>query len=131
MAKQNPILAAYEAKLRAEFDAQLVQLEAYHKQRRHTLTELNIMALMLAAHEELHVGPGRAGAFLRTFLETKKKMAEELTADIGEADRYGSWNGDRDFVKTRHDLAKALKSIFSPEDWDYYKELFPMLEEFW
>ena len=131
MAKTNPILAAYDRKIRAEYQAQVDQLEADHRERRYRLAEMYMVALMITVHEELKVGPGRAGAVLQAFIDNKKKLAQELLTDVGGVDRYGEYQGDKRFLHTRHDLATALKGIFSPDDWDKYKELFPLLEEYW
>lgn len=58
--KPNPLLAAFEAQKEAEFRGRL--------QRN---SEIDIIALLIAAHNELKVGPGRAGDLLAEFLDVK------------------------------------------------------------
>lgn len=109
MKKQNPLLAQFEAKL-----------EAQHKQRLAIQTEIDLMATIIAANNELKVGQGRAGFFLAEVLDVKMQIAKEI---IGE--------DDPELLYTKHQLATRLKQIFSKEDWERYKVLFPLLREYW
>lgn len=61
MPKPNPILEAYARKLEAE-----------HVMKRNMLSEIDMMAAMLAAHDMLQVGPGRAAAFMHEYAMKKK-----------------------------------------------------------
>jgi hypothetical protein len=107
--KQNPLLASFQAKL-----------EAQHKQRLAIQTEIDLMATMIAANEMLKVGSGRAGFFLAEVLDMKMQIAKEIVDE-----------DDPELLYTKHQLATRLKQIFSKEDWNRYKELFPLLREYW
>lgn len=109
MGKQNPLLAKFEAKLEAE-----------HRQRLAIQTEIDLMATIIAANNELKVGAGRAGHYLAEVIDVKMQIAKEI---VGE--------DDPELLYTKHQLAKRLKEIFSKEDWQKYKELFPLLREYW
>ena len=113
MGKPNPILAAYERKLNAE----------YH-QRLKSFSEITMIAALMAAHKQLGVGPGRAPAFLKAFIEAKTQIAQHLVDDVGT-----KGNGDPHFVYTKAKLAQALRGILG-EHYNEYAELFPMLEGF-
>lgn len=115
MPKPNPILEAYARKLEAE-----------HVMKRNMLSEIDMMAAMLAAHDMLQVGPGRAAAFMHEYAMKKKEIAEVLVSDVGVKGK-----GDPEFLKTRHDLAIALKEIFGAENWKEARTMFPMLVDFW
>lgn len=117
--KPNPILAAYEAKKEAEFQGRL--------QRN---SEIDIIALLIAAHNELKVGPGRAGYLLAEFLDVKMQLAGQLLADVGDGDKRDG-NGDPEFLHTKRDWATALQKILGPENWEKYRELFPVCREYW
>lgn len=107
--KQNPLLAAFEAKLEAEY-----------QQRIQVNSEINMMALLIAANNELKVGAGRAGYFLAEHLD----VLMQITRSILQED-------DPELLYTKHSLAKRLKSILGAENWIKYRELFPLLREYW
>ncbi len=117
--KQNPLLAAFEAKKEAEFDIRLRQN-----------SELSIIAMLIAAHNELKVGPGRAGFLLAEYIDVKMQIADDLLTDIGDSHKKGG-NGDPEFLHTKKDLALALKRILGEENWKNYRELFPICREYW
>lgn len=107
--KQNPLLAAYEAKFEAEF-----------KQRLAINSEIGMIAMLIAANNELKVGAGRAGNFLAEHIDVKMQIATEI---INE--------DDPELIYTKHNLAKRLKQILGEENWLKYRELFPLLREYW
>ena len=107
--KPNPLLAAFEAQLTAE-----------HRRREAIMGEINLMATIIAANNELQVGPGRAGFFTAEVLDTKMQIADCIVRE-----------DDPELLYTKYHLAKRLKEIFSPEDWVKYRELFPLLMEYW
>lgn len=107
--KPNPLLSAYEAKLEAEF-----------KQRLAINSELDLIADLIAANNELKVGKGRAGYFLAEKLDVKMQIATEIVKE-----------DDPEMLYTKHNLAKRLKSILGEENWMKYRELFPLLREYW
>lgn len=132
MAKPNHLLASFEAKIRAEYEVKMAQMEADHKQRIRNISEISLIALLLAAHENLKVGPGRAPGLMAEYLHQKMQIADMLLEDIGGPDKYnkGEWLGDKSFQKTGHDLSVVLRGILGSH-WDEYKEFFPMLEDWW
>ena len=107
--KPNPLLAAYEAKLEAEF-----------QQRLAINSELELISDLIAANNELKVGKGRAGYFLAEKLDVKMQIATEIVKE-----------DDPELIYTKHNLAKRLKSILGKESWMKYRELFPLLREYW
>ena len=113
--KQNPMLAAFEAKL-----------EKNYKERLEINSEFDMIALMKTVHDELGVGPGRAAKILNAFLANKVEIAETIHEDYGDKD-----SGDKEILHTKKQYAQFLKSIFKPEDWDDVKYWFPLLREYW
>lgn len=107
--KPNPLLAAFEAKLEAEY-----------QQRIKINSEINMMALLIAANNELKVGAGRAGFFLAEYMDILMEIAKAILQD-----------DDPELIYTKHNLAKRLKSILGAENWIRYRELFPLLQEYW
>lgn len=107
--KPNPLLAAFEAKKEAEF-----------KNRLAANSEINMIAMLIAANRELHVGAGRAGNFLAEQIDVKMQIAHEILQE-----------DDPELLYTKHNLAKCLKSILGAEGWKTYHELFPLLREYW
>jgi hypothetical protein len=114
--KPNPLLASFAAQLKAE-----------HRKQLDALTEFDLIALMLTVNEELHVGPGRAGRIMNAYLANKTEIAEAIIEDYGPSAHIG----DKECAHTKATLAKRLRAIFSPEDWEKYCTLFPLLREFW
>lgn len=115
--KQNAMLAKLEAKAEAKVNAKYSQMLNIH-------SEIDLIAHMLVAHEDLGVGPGRAEKVLNGFLESKLDVAQAIVTECDE-DEQG------EFCKTQRDLAKALKDIFGPTLWEKYKVMFPMLKTYW
>jgi hypothetical protein len=120
--KQNPILAAFEAKLRREFAEEKAQMEANYQQRLSRNTEINLIAMLIAGSDLGFVGPKRADLLLVTQLETKKKLAEDVVQDS---------KSDITLTYTKADLTRRLKQILGPDGWNSCKELFPLLYEYW
>ena len=116
--KPNPMLAAFEAKKEAEFSGRLA-----------CNTEFDLIALMLTVNEELQVGPGRAGRVFNAFLANKMEIAETINKDWGpDKDKR---TGDKELLHVKKNLAKRLRSIFSPEDWEKVRTMFPFLRDYW
>jgi hypothetical protein len=109
--KQNPILAAFEAKKEAEFSQRLA-----------TNTEINMIAMLIAGNDLGFLGPVRAGLLLEEQIEVKMRIADELLADAKD---------DPSLVYTKYDLASRLKSILGPEEWVRCQKLFPLLRDYW
>ena len=120
--KQNPILAAFEAKLRREFEAEKAALEARHQQRLAWNSEINLMATLLAGSRLGFVGSKRGDLFLEEILEVKKQLADDMAEDA---------KADTSLEYTKADLAGALKQILGADGWDRCKELSTLLYEYW
>jgi hypothetical protein len=116
---QNAYLAKQRAKKEAEF---AVRLAAH--------TEVKLMALLIAANRELKVGAGRAPFLLAEFIDVEAQIAQDILDDIGDSHKKHG-NGDAEFLHTKKDLALTLKRILGPDAWKQYRELFPMLREYW
>ena len=107
--KQNPLLAAFEA-----------QLEAKYMKMLHMNSEIDLIADLIAANNELKVGAGRAGYFLAEKLDVKMQIATEILKE-----------DDPELLYTKHNLAKRLKSILGAENWIKHRGLFLLLQEYW
>lgn len=116
--KQNPVLAAFEAKL-----------EANYKQRLEINSEMDLIAFMKTVHEELGVGPGRAYRAFNAFLVNKVELAETIQADYGP--KKDKKTGDKQILHTKSSYAKMLKRIFGRESWQKVKTWFTLLYEYW
>lgn len=116
MAKpQNAFLAKIQA-----------QAAAKEKQRAYAHVEIDSIALLLAAHDTLQVGPGRAGKLVNSFLAYKIEIAEEIEKEWAE-----DQSKKKELVVIRRDLAKQLKDILGQENWIKYRTLFPFLKDYW
>ena len=113
--KQNPILAAFEAMKEAEF-----------KQRRAIHEEINMLSLIIAADDEKESfeesGEMDVGKLLFRYIEVKMQMSNDIVADA---------KADPSLVYTKADIARRVKSILGKEDWERYKSLFPLLQDYW
>lgn len=106
------------------------QQNASHQYRLRALSELHIMAMLIAAHNKLNVGPGRAPGFLVEYVTVKEQIAKTIQEDIGDSYKKNG-NGDREFLHTKRDLARTLKAIIGPDNWRNYQEFFPVLKRYW
>lgn len=107
--KQNPLLAAFEAKLEAQYQLQL-----------DINSEIDLIAHLISCNEDLKVGPGRAEAVLNGFLESKMDVVGAIVAD-----------DDKELTYSKYKIAQRLKKILGPENWVKYRECFPLLKEYW
>lgn len=108
MAKKNPILEAFEAKLEAQY-----QLRLAHN------SEISMLGLIIAADDE---NIENVGGLLFRYIETKMQIAKDIVSDSKD---------DKTLTYTRCDLARRVKQVLGEEDWERFKELFPLLEEYW
>lgn len=115
MAKKNAFLAGLQAKADAKASA---KTDAH--------VEIDTMALLMAAHDELKVGPGRAGRLVNAFLAWKMEIAEAILKELDE-----DKSKKKEIVIVRRDMAANMKEILGPDGWDKYKTLFPFLREYW
>lgn len=107
--KQNPVLAAFEAKL-----------EAVHKQRLKFNNEISMIALLFSANNELKVGPGRSGFLLAEYLDTKMDVAKAFVDD-----------DDPEMLHTKKEIAIRLRTILGNDNWMKYRELFTFVRDYW
>lgn len=109
--KQNAFLAKLQAQAARK---EAVKTEAH--------VEIDTMAMLLATHDCLKVGPGRAPGLVNDFLAYKLEIAEEI---VKEMDDY------KEILLLRRDLAARLKEILGKEGWEKYHTLFPFLRDYW
>lgn len=109
--KQNPLLAAFEAKKEAEFSGRLG-----------CNTEINMMAMLIAGNDLGFIGEKRADLLLARHVEVKMQIADELLKDA---------ETDKELTYTKADMARRLKQILGPDGWNRCKELFPLLRDYW
>lgn len=109
--KQNPILAAFEAKKEAEFS-----------QRLGKNTEINLIAMLIAGNDLGFLGEIRAGLLLEAQLETKMRLADALLTDAED---------DKELAYTKADWARRLIQILGADNWPRYQHLFPLLRDYW
>jgi hypothetical protein len=106
--KQNPILAQFEAMKEAQF-----------KERMAIHTEINLLSLIIAADDEELAD---VGGLLMRYIQVKMKLAEDIVEDSKD---------DPSLVYTKADVARRVKSVLSREDWERFRELFPLLKDYW
>lgn len=126
MAKKNPLLAAFEAKLRQEFAQELARFEAEKEvefaQRLSKNTEINMISMLFAGSDLGFLGRVRSGALLERQVEVKMKIADDLLKDVKD---------DPELTYTKADLARRLIQILGPSEWARCQNLFPLLRDYW
>lgn len=110
---------AFLAKLQA-------QAQAKEAQKTDANVELDTMAMLLAAHDVLQCGPGRADALVNAFLAYKLEIAEDVHKELSE-----DLSKKKELVIIKRNLAYQLREILGPEAWEKRKPLFPFLRDFW
>jgi hypothetical protein len=116
MAKpQNAFLAKIQA-----------QATAKERLRSYAHVEIDTLAMLLAAHDELQVGPGRSGKLVNAFLAYKLEIAEEIEKELDE-----DHSKRKELLVIRRDLAVRMKEILGQENWIKYRTLFPFLKDYW
>lgn len=113
--KQNAFLAGLQAKA----DAKAAARTTAH-------VELDLIALLMASHDELKVGPGRASGLVNSFLCYKMEIAEAMIEELDE-----DKSKKKEIIVLRRNLAARLKEILGREGWEKYKTQFPFLREYW
>lgn len=110
---------AYLAKIQAQAQAKEARKTEAH-------TELDTMAMLLAAHDVLHVGPGRSDPLVNSFLAWKLEIAEDIDKELRE-----DLSKKKELVIVKRNLAYKLQEILGAEGWEKWKTLFPFLRDFW
>ena len=115
MPKKNPFLE----KLKTEANAKAsVRAESH--------VEIDTIAMLLAAHDRLQVGPGRASGLVNDFLAYKMEIAESIIKELKE-----DKSKKKEIVLLRRDLAARLKEILGQEGWEKWHTLFPFVRDYW
>ena len=78
-----------------------------------------MLGLIIAADDE---GIEDVGGLLFRFIETKMQIARDIVLDSKD---------DKTLTYTRADIVRRVKQVLGEEDWERFKELFPLLEEYW
>lgn len=113
---ENSLLDQYGKMLKAEYQTKL-----------EINSEFDYIAFMKTVHEELNVGPGRAGRIFNAFLENKLEIADTILQDAGP----NKHTGDKELLHTKATYAKLMRRIFSKEDWQKVRVMFQLLKEYW
>lgn len=109
--KQNPLLAAFEAKLEAEY-----------KERLNRNEEFNLISMLIAGSRLGFLGEKRADLLIEEQIDVKMELVNNLLNDAKD---------DKELTYTKADLARTLQQILGPEVWNKRKHLFPLLREYW
>lgn len=115
MAKRNAFLDKLQAQAAAR---QAVKTNAH--------VEIDTISMLLAANDELQVGPGRAGKLVNAYLAYKIEIAEAIVKELDE-----DQSKRKELIIIRRDLATRLKEILGQENWEKYKTLFPFVQDYW
>ena len=133
MGKQNAFLAAHEAKLRAEYQAELDKMQTIYQSNLATMhkdyqgqlacvLELDLIALLLTIHDCYGVGPGRSDKAMLKYRDNRVEVSDIINEDI---------EADVDLTYSRRILADRVKAILGPENWRRFQNSFPLLREYW
>lgn len=106
--KPNPLLASFEAMKEREY-----QLRLAHN------SEIGMLGLIISADDE---GIEDVGGLLFRYIETKMQIAKDIVTDSVD---------DKTLTYTRADIARRVKQVLGEEDWERFRELFPLLREYW
>lgn len=115
MAKKNPFLENLKKQAAAK---EAVKTEAH--------VEIDTISMLLAVHDVLSVGAGRASKVVNSFLAYKLEIAEAIVKELDE-----DKSKQKEIIILRRDLAARLKEILGKEGWEKYHTLFPFLRDYW
>ena len=102
------------------------QAAAREAPRTEAHVEVDLIAMLLAVHDDLQVGPGRSPGLVNTWLAWKLEIAEAVLKELRE-----DQSKKKELLIVKRDLAKRIKEILGPEGWEKYKTLLPLLQEYW
>lgn len=114
--KPNPLLAAFAK-----------QLEENYLQRLDATIDMDRIAFMKPVHEELNVGPGRAGRVFFAYERNREELAKAIRADYGPDKK----TGDKNILHTKATYTEYLRGVFGPETWEKVKIFFQLLRDYW
>jgi hypothetical protein len=120
--KQNPLLAAFEAKLRREFEEEKAAMEDNFKQRLARNSEITMIATLIGGNRLGFLGEKRADVLIDEMIDVKMEIADVLLKDA---------EVDPQLTYTKADLARSVKQILGNEAWERHKNLFPLLRDYW
>lgn len=107
-------------------DAFAKQLEERYLQQLGATIDLDRIAFMKTVHEELEVGPGRAGRVFFAFERNREELAKAIRDDYGDKK-----TGDKNILYTKATYTKYLRGVFGSETWEKVKIFFQLLRDFW
>lgn len=102
--KQNPMLAKIEAKYNALLHRKM-----------DTLMQMGQDAAMIAAHDVLQLGPGRAQDFCVAYIDAMNSMARMVAEDSKD---------DKEFVYAKAKIDEQIRAIVGPENFKPWEERF-------
>lgn len=100
--KPNPMISKIEAKYNALFH-----------QKMDMLMQMGQDAAMIAAHDVLRLGPGRARDFCIAYISTMNDMARMVVDDQKD---------DREFIYSKTKIDEQILSIVGPENFKPWEE---------
>lgn len=106
MPKHNPMLARIEAAAEARYQIR------FHKSM-DMLLQMGQDAAMIAAHDVLQLGPGRAEAFCVAYREAINDMARRVVDDQMD---------DPEFVYAKAKIDEQIRTIVGPEKFVPWEE---------
>ena len=106
MPKKNPMLSRIEAAAEAKYQA------LFHA-RMDMLMQMGQDAAMIAAHDVLKMGAGRAPGFCRAYIEAMNEMARLYVDDQRD---------DAEFVYAKAKIDEQIKAIVGEENFAPWEE---------
>lgn len=100
--KPNPMIAKIEAKYNAIFHRKM-----------DTLMQMGQDAAMIAAHDVLQMGPGRAKEFCTAYISAMNDMARMVVDDQ---------KNDKEFVYSKAKIDEQIALIVGPENFQTWEE---------
>lgn len=100
--KPNPVISKIEEKYNALFHRKM-----------DNLMQMGQDAAMIAAHEVLRLGPGRAQEFCIAYIMAMNDMARMVVDDQKD---------DKEFVYAKAKIDEQIKSIVGPENFQPWEE---------
>lgn len=106
MPKKNPMLEKMEAKYKNHYERLFLA-------KMDMLMQMGQDAAMIAAHDVLKLGAGRAVAFARAYIKTMNEMAQMIVSDQHD---------DPDFVYAKEKIDRQIRAIVGEENFAPWEE---------